>query len=157
LTARLQDLTASDYLNTSVSFDEFTRLAAKIAYIAKQSRDGREKEPGNRKKSNRGSGGNKGANPPARTPSDQNKGKPSREEIAAMIKDGRCFNCRKQGHRSNECPEKDQAARIRRIADKYAADGTDTPSPSGLPMGNQQTVTSNKDRVEELSDSGTEN
>jgi hypothetical protein len=34
------------------------------------------------------------------------------EERNALMKDGRCFNCREQGHMTRECPKKNAVSTV---------------------------------------------
>lgn len=62
--------------------------------------------------------------------------KANSEEIRKLMAESRCFVCREAGHRTNQCPRKDEAAaieeaRIQAVVDKYADKEKSNPKEKG--------------------------
>jgi hypothetical protein len=126
----ISDKMVMAFLDKKVAFEEYARTGAQIALDHKITQKRRDRD---RKKTSEPAGptpgrgycrGTKSMNDKATSAKEQ-PGQPARvtrnaEEIKQLAREGRCFTCREQGHRSSDCPKRE--ARLQEIADRYTKD-----------------------------------
>lgn len=164
-----------DYLDPTVSFEEYVRLGAEMAQSYKQqqrrwqvteAKDKKTDKPSGRtgRRTNHQStaGTGNATSQATATGTVRTGGRLTNEEAKQLALEGRCFSCKEKGHVSSTCPKRatDRAARdarIQAIADRVAPRSESVaPTSSSAPKTNPK---SNKAKVEESEgdDSDSEN
>ncbi|KAK4183284.1 hypothetical protein QBC35DRAFT_348280, partial [Podospora australis] len=104
--------------NNTVDFEEYCRIASGIALSNRMNTNrGGSSQGGNRNGQRNKGGGSNNNGGSSNTPSVSSTttthgskskyGRPSKDEIMKLMKEGRCFICREQGHVNSDCPNKD--------------------------------------------------
>ncbi|KAM7208001.1 hypothetical protein V8F06_014955, partial [Rhypophila decipiens] len=116
ITSQLRDQLTVAFVSDDVDFNSFVSLALQYDINNKQNYDRRQatRTPA----SNGGSGSSRSGNRPSgsRTPTSNNATTPvsgkkllepaGPEEMKILVTQGKCFNCRKHGHTTRDCPDK---------------------------------------------------
>ncbi|KAM7188526.1 hypothetical protein V8F33_010569 [Rhypophila sp. PSN 637] len=141
ITPQLRDQLTVAFVSDDVDFNTFVALALQYDVNNKQNYKRRQASRAtvNSATGTTRSGTRPGSRPgggSSSTPRASNGSVPAKplapagpEEMKQLIKEGRCFNCRNQGHRTKECPDKASyrprstpmtEARIQEIIDRYS-------------------------------------
>ncbi|KAK4206993.1 hypothetical protein QBC37DRAFT_299689 [Rhypophila decipiens] len=142
LTVQLRDQMTIAFVNPDVDFNNFVSLAMQHDIQNKQNYERRQAAKstgtmtgGSSSRTRIRQGGARPAGGSSSTPSQSPAARPDKllapagpEEMKQLIKEGKCFLCRKQGHMTGSCPDKNlyrpqrprlTEDRIQEIVDKY--------------------------------------
>lgn len=153
LTGIMQQYMMPAYINPETDFEAYVRYGTETALSLVQAQEKRQKANKDKAPKETGNGAAAPASNGKQRRShhkskerDTNKDaaaskaplppKANSEEIRKLMAEARCFVCREVGHRTNQCPRKDEAAaieeaRIQAVVDKYADKEKSNPRKKG--------------------------